>query len=127
MSELQNQMIVEKMLKAVTSLDPEAASLFYAEDVVFDVPGQGYYEGRDAVHAFEGGIYERSKTYYVNVHQMLASGDDVIVHYTHGGTLKADEDGIPSTGEDWEMRGTAWITFRDGKIIKMIDVMVTTK
>ena len=127
MSELQNQMIVERMLKAVTNLDPDAASEFYAEDVVFDVPGQGYFEGIDAVHAFEGGIYERSKAYYVNVHHMLASGDDVIVHYTHGGTLKSNEDGIPIEEEDWEMRGTAWITFRDGKIIKMIDVMVPTK
>ena len=117
MSELQNQMIVEQMLKAVTNLDPDAASEFYAEDVIFDVPGQGYFEGRDAVHAFEGGIYERSKSYYVNVHRMLASGDDVIVHYTHGGTLKSDENGIPIEGEEWEMRGTAWITFRDGKII----------
>jgi steroid delta-isomerase-like uncharacterized protein len=121
--EEQNRKVGFQWLELLSKLDAVAARELYTEDIVLDLPGQQQEEGIAAVHAFEKTFVEASESYSPHIDRALASGDSVVLHYTHGGKFKANWNDLPVAGKSWECRGIAWLTFRDGKICYMLDLM----
>ena len=119
----QNQKVGILWLELLSKLDSVAASELYTNDIVLDSPGQDLVEGLAAVFAFEKSFTDASESYSPRVDRVMASGDSVVLHYTHGGKFKSNWNDLPVAGKTWECRGIAWLTFRDGKICHMLDVM----
>ena len=119
----QNQKVGILWLELLSKLDSVAASELYTDDIVLDSPGQDLVEGLTAVFAFEKSFTDASESYSPRVDRVMASGDSVVLHYTHGGKFKSNWNDLPVAGKTWECRGIAWLTFRDGKICHMLDVM----
>ncbi len=119
----QNQKVGILWLELLSKLDSVAASEPYTDDIVLDSPGQDLVEGLAAVFAFEKSFIGASESYSPRVDRVMASGDSVVLHYTHGGKFKSNWNDLPVAGKTWECRGIAWLTFRDGKICHMLDVM----
>lgn len=118
-----NRTVGIKWLELLGNLDAVAASKLYTEDIVLDSPGQHQEDGLAAVHAFEKSFTDASESYSPRADRVLASGDSVVLSYTHGGTFKSNWNELPVAGKSWECRGIAWLTFREGKICHMLDIM----
>ena len=118
----QNQKVGILWLELLSRLDSGGASKLDSDDIVRDSPGQHLVEGLAAVFAFEKSFADASDSYSPRVDRVMASGDSVVLHYTHGGKFKANWNDLPVSGKSWECRGIAWLTFRDGKICHMLDL-----
>ncbi len=66
-------------------------------ETVVEVRERGIFEGRPDVRAYEGRFFGASEEYYVRPERIVATGDDVIIHYTQRGS-RNDDGGARSSG-----------------------------
>lgn len=55
---------------------------------------------------------------HVDIDDVLAHGEQVVVHWRAAGTHSGDGVGIPPTGRTVLFRGVTWLYTRDGKFVK---------
>lgn len=88
----------------------------------------------DAVGVMEDGLASRAdfKAFYqvfvttfpdaqIEVERLLCDGDECAVRWVLHATHRGDGVGVAPTGKRIAMRGTTWMTFRDGRIIGGFD------
>ena len=120
-----NKAIIRRYIEQLNRRNDAVIDELVADDVTVDtlhaisVDASGPWVGRDVVR--QG--YQRNTTafpdYQVTVEQLIAEGDNVVMHWTHRGTHTADFLGVPPTGR--EIRGAEISIYRivDGRIAEM--------
>ena len=107
-------------LVAFNSHDAARIRATYAEDVMFEAPGDVRTEGADATTAYAMGWQNAFPDSTMTVLNEFASGDWVVQQITfegtHTETLSGPEGDIPATGKHLAGRGVQVIRIRDGKI-----------
>lgn len=93
----------------------------YAEDVVFEAPGEVHLEGRDAAVEYAMSWLRAFPDGRITVNNEVVAGDWVVQEFTfsgtHDDTLVGAEGEIPATHRRLSGRGVEVIQVRDGKVV----------
>lgn len=81
-----------------------------------EVPGQP--TGRDGVRAFFEMTHSAFPDFRVEIEQLLADGDTVVIHSRFLGTHEGEFMGIPATGREMDMGVIDILRVADGKIVE---------
>jgi steroid delta-isomerase-like uncharacterized protein len=108
-----NKAIILRYIEQLNRRNDAVIGELVAEDVMVDtlpaisVDASGPLVGRDVV----GQGYQRNTTafpdYQVTVEQLIAEGNNVVMHWTHRGTHTGDFLGVPPTGREIRERRSA--------------------
>jgi predicted ester cyclase len=102
---------------AVNGGDPAVIDETWAKDMTWHGGSMGTIEGRDAYKEFvaanASGAFADMR---LEVHEVVAAGDKVVVRFTNSGTNVGPFLGNPPTGNQAEWLGIGIYTVRDGRI-----------
>ena len=87
-----------------------------ADSFTFTSPTTDTIEGREAVEAYAREVTEAFPDFEITVHELLADEDLIMAESTLSGTHEGEFDGIPPTGESFEIRDMARFVVEDGKL-----------
>lgn len=106
------------MEEVVSGGDLDRIDEFISADVIEheEVPGQP--PGRDGVRAFFEMTHSAFPDFRVEIEQLLAEGDTVVIHSRFLGTHEGEFMGIPATGRAMDMAVIDIVRVADGKIIE---------
>jgi steroid delta-isomerase-like uncharacterized protein len=114
------QQIVERWLEAFNAHDEEGIREAYAEDVIFEAPGEVRREGVDATVEFALSWLEAFPDAEMQVETEVADGEWVVQRFvfegTHEGILVGTTGDIPATGRQLSGRGVQVVRVEDGAI-----------
>jgi steroid delta-isomerase-like uncharacterized protein len=97
-----------------------------APDFLFTLPTHpDPYHGPDGFKELVTMLHTCFPDFYINVQDMVASGDTVVTRWrgggTHvGGTLQTVNGDIPPSGRKFEIDGMTWHRMQDGKIVESL-------
>lgn len=101
--------------------DEQAIRALYAENAVFEAPGDVHVEGADACAEYVMGWQRAFPDATLTVHNEVVSGDTAVHEFTfegtHADTLSGPGGDIPATNRRLAGRGTEIIRVADGKIV----------
>jgi steroid delta-isomerase-like uncharacterized protein len=86
----------------------------YAPDFVDDSPGGG--NGTEVIKQAVAGFHRGAPDLQVDIEDIFATGDKVVVRYTGQGTQTGEYYGIPPTGKSITVRGITIFQMSAGKI-----------
>lgn len=89
----------------------------YAPDVVLHGYPRGL-AGLEGARSFYSQLWEAVPDARLTVEQIIGSGDEVAARYRLAGIHARDFYGAPSTGEETNVEGIAWLRFRDGRVFE---------
>jgi predicted ester cyclase len=102
---------------AINGRDLAVVDETWADDMTWHGGCLGTYESRTAflefVRANAGGAWEEM---HLEIHDTIASGDQVVLRFTNSGTNVGPFMGNPATGKHAEWLGIGIYTVRDGRI-----------
>lgn len=87
-----------------------------AESFTLTSPTAGTVQGRDGVEAHARAVVEGFPDYRITVHETLVGDGVVVSESTLSGTHEGEFDGIPATGEAFEVRGMAKFVVEAGEL-----------
>ncbi|NUB91963.1 ester cyclase [Haloterrigena sp. SYSU A558-1] len=87
-----------------------------ADSFTFTSPTAGTIEGREAFEAYAREITDAFPDFEITVHETLAGENLLMAEGTLSGTHEGEFDGIPPTGERFEIRDMARFVVEDGKL-----------
>lgn len=87
-----------------------------AESFVLTSPTAGTVRGPDAVEAHARSVVGGFPDYRIAVHETLVGEGVVVSESTLSGTHEGTFDGIPPTGESFDVRGMAKFVVEDGEL-----------
>jgi predicted ester cyclase len=89
----------------------------WSEDLVWNGGSLGTFEGRDAFKAsFAANATGAWEGMYLEIHQVIARDDYVVLRFTNSGSNARPFMGNPATGKHAEWLGIGICTVRDGRI-----------
>jgi steroid delta-isomerase-like uncharacterized protein len=107
-------------IDCINSHDPNGVVQFGDEEQVGHYPLVGQLDGRDAVRDYFAAIFASYPDVQLDIEQMASEGESVFAHWHMTGTFSgAALRGIPATGRPFDIRGTDYFSFRDGKIVSV--------
>ena len=86
------------------------------DSFTFTSPTTDTIEGREAVEAYGREVTEAFPDFEITPHELLAGENLVMAESTLSGTHEGEFDGIPPTGERFEIRDMARFVVEDGKL-----------
>lgn len=108
-----NKNTVRAYVEAFNEGDFDAVAKLCTGDVIIQgVLGKG---GLDTVVPVWQELY-RAFNVQLEVEDMVAEDEVVVVRYTERGTFRGDFRGTPATGREYTIVAMEWFQFRDGKI-----------
>ncbi len=114
------QRIASETVDAFNAHDESRMRELYAEDVVFEAPGDVHLTGRDAAVEYAMSWLRAFPDGGISVHSEIVAGDWVVHEFTFSGThdapLQGPEGEIPATHRRLEGRGVEVLQVRDGKV-----------
>lgn len=96
--------------------DFEALSEVVAESFTFSSPTAGTIQGRENCEAYARDVVEGFPDFQVEIHEILVDEPLVATESTLSGTHEGEYDGIPPTGERFEVRDMAMSVVEAGKL-----------
>lgn len=73
-------------------------------------------EGREAVESHLRDVFEGFPDYHIELHDVHAGDDVIFAESTHSGTHEGEFNGIPGTGESFEVPVLVKFDVADGKL-----------
>ncbi len=112
-----NAAVVQRFYKGMNAHDPSAASLF-AEDVVHHNPLPGSPPGRAGNERTMRVLFAAFPDWSVQVEDVVAEGDKVVVRTVQRGTHEGQFFGVPPTGRRVEFSSIAVYRLEGGLIVE---------
>jgi steroid delta-isomerase-like uncharacterized protein len=124
----QNVAIARAWFEEVWNQQDASAIFRMSDPAVVAHTSAGTIQGSDTWKAMFWDVFVRSFSgIKVNVERIVASGDDVVVHWhvklTHTGAAL----GVPATRKELEASGMSWLVIRNGKIVEGRDCWDSTR
>ena len=111
----QNKKLVREGIEAINDRDAETLSELVADDVV--VHGQAGQDINGAEAVVPATINnEAFPDSHLEIEEMIAEGDTVVVRMTFTGTHEGNMHGVPPTGEEIEIRVMSMYRIEDGQL-----------
>jgi predicted ester cyclase len=116
--EERNVAVVRRFIDgAINGGDLDVVDETWTEDLSWNGGSLGSYSGRESFKAFAGanssGAWEAMQ---LVIHDVIASGDKVVLRFTNSGTNVGAFMNRPATGKHAEWLGIGIYTLRDGRI-----------
>ena len=117
--EERNIAVVRRFIdEAVNRGDIDAIDDTWARDMTWNGGSLGTFDGRDAYKSFfaanAGGAFADM---HLNIHDVIAAGDKVVLRFANSGTNVEEFMGHPPTGKHAEWLGIGIYTVRDDRIV----------
>lgn len=111
-------MVVDELVSAWNSRDPQRIAATYADDGVRDEVAFTHrrLEGRSAIAAGVGEIVSAWPDCTLEVRTRVSSGDTEVLEWTFRGTSSAPFGPLPATGQAGELHGVSVCSVADGLI-----------
>jgi steroid delta-isomerase-like uncharacterized protein len=113
-----NKQICIRLVNEINAGDLGSFDELVAEDYVDHNPLPGQQQGRDGFRNAYIGVREAFPDGRLEMEDVLAEGDLVVIRGMNSGTHKGDMFGIPATGKHARWSGTRLFRLRDGKLIE---------
>ncbi len=111
--------IARVIFERLSDHDLEGLMPLATEDVVEDWPIIGRLDGRAAVRDHFATIFASVPDLTIEAEKIVSDGDDVFAHWHMRGTFTgAPYYGLAPTGRPFDLRGTDYFTFRNGKVAR---------
>lgn len=114
--------VAAEALDAFNAHDEARIHATYAEDVVFEAPGDARISGADAATGFAMAWLNAFPDARLTVHEQLFDGEWCVQRFTFDGTHEATLSGpggdVPATHRRLSGRGLQMFRVRDGKIVE---------
>lgn len=110
----QKKELVREGIEAINESDAEWLREFIADDVV--IHGQGGQEINGLDEYLSGDDNDAFPDSHLEIEEMLAEGDTVVVRMTFTGTHEGNMHGIPPTGEEIEIQVMSTYRIEDGQL-----------
>lgn len=78
----------------------------------------GEYRGPSGFREMQGMFLSALPDVHIEIEDILAEGDRAAVRWHARGTHSGEGLGVKASGRQIDIRGTTWLTVRDGKIIE---------
>jgi predicted ester cyclase len=119
-SEYQNIAVVRRFIDgAVNGRDPAVINETWSDDLTWHGGSLGTFEGKAAfTGAFTASATSAWSDMHLEVHEVIASGDKVVLRFTNSGTQVGPFMGHPPTGKHAEWLGIGIYTLRNRRITK---------
>lgn len=119
MSTETNKTLLEKYINEVWNRHNLAAidDMLLPDFVDHTVP-PGFPQGPAGQRAFVEGYLQGFPDTQIDLNEMVAEGDTVVLRWTATGTHTGELAGIPATGKSMKLPGIALWRFRNGKLIE---------
>jgi steroid delta-isomerase-like uncharacterized protein len=116
--EERNVAVVRRFIDgAVNGHDIDVIDETWADDLSWNGGSLGSYSGRDAFKAsFAASAVGAWQDMRLSIHDVLASGEKVVLRFTNSGTNVGPFMNTPATGKRAEWLGIGIYTVRDGRI-----------
>ena len=112
--------VAAEAIDAFNAHDSARIRATYADDVVFEAPGEVRLQGADATTNYAMGWLNAFPEAKLTIHQELFDGEWGVQQFTfdgtHQATLAGPEGDIPATGKALSGRGLQMFRVRDGRI-----------
>jgi steroid delta-isomerase-like uncharacterized protein len=119
MSTKHNQQVVQHFIEEVINGDQaERAAELTAPSYALHFPGRSSPVDQADLQQFALEMQIAFPDWHVQIENLAAEGDDVIVRSTVTGTHRGVFQGIPATGKRVSFRGLDLFRLRDGKIVE---------
>ena len=119
MSLAENKAVVRHMFDAVNASDLDRAHTLVADDVTVHTSIPGIEPGREGFRQFIGVYLSAFPEQGVEVHEMVAEGDRVLVRHTHHVTHGGEFAGMPPSGKQAIVDGLELFRVNNGQIAEM--------
>jgi uncharacterized protein len=122
LEELENVALVREISRIIASADFDALGDFVADDVVLEIigpsemPFAGTYNGREQVIEVTRHNFSLLENQVPQILSVVAQGNAVVL-------LGRETARFRQTGNDYEMHWMQHYTFRDGKLVTMIELI----
>jgi steroid delta-isomerase-like uncharacterized protein len=117
-----NEEIARRYFAAGNDNDLDAWDEICAPEMVLDAGFGEPMHGLAAVKQFTATMHSAFSDFFLTVHELSSSGDQVVATWTTGGThaapLTSPMGVIPPTGRSMSMNGTSTLVIENGKIMK---------
>lgn len=112
----------DRAVEAFNAHDETRMRALYAENAVFEAPGDVRLEGPDAITAYAMGWLNAFPDARITVHTDLEAGDRVVHEFTfegtHEATLASPAGDVPATGRRLVGRGVEVLRVEGDKIVE---------
>jgi steroid delta-isomerase-like uncharacterized protein len=115
----ENKAVVRELFDAVNAADLDRAVGTAADDVVVHTAIPGVAPGREGFRSFLGLYLAAFPEQRVEVHEVLAEGDKVVVRHTHHVTHGGDFAGMPPTGKRVVVDGVEVFRVANGRVAEL--------
>jgi ketosteroid isomerase-like protein len=124
LEELENVALVKEIFRVIASNDFNAMGDFLADDVALEIlgpsgmPFAGTYNGREQVIEITRHNFSLLENQVPQILSVVAQGNAVVL-------LGRETARLRQTGSDYELHWMQHYTFREGKLVKMIELIDT--
>jgi predicted ester cyclase len=117
-NEATNIAIVQRFIdQAVNGHDPSVIDETWSDDLIWHGGSLGTFEGKAAFKkAFSANATSAWSNMHLEIHEVIATADKVVLRFTNSGTNVGPFMGNPPTGKRAEWLGIGIYTVRDGRI-----------
>ena len=117
-NEEHNIAVVQRFIdQAVNSRDPAAIDETWSDDLIWHGGSLGTFKGKAAFKkAFAANATSAWNDMHLEIHEIIATADKVVLRFTNSGTNVGPFMGNPPTGKHAEWLGIGIYTIRDGRI-----------
>ncbi len=117
-----NKALIRQNLKAISNKDLDSFTGSYAADVAYHGAGGLEVKGAKELTEFLNTFLVAFPDLAINVDDIIAEGDKVVVRATAGGTHTGDLQGIPPTGKSVPMLAMIIYRMSGGKIAEQWEI-----
>jgi steroid delta-isomerase-like uncharacterized protein len=117
--EKQNEALYRGIIEELNKGNSEYFNEFYAPDFFYYFPSNNPKSlSREESQEFVKGFFRAFPDLNFSIEELFAVEDRVIVRYILRGTHKGDWNGLPATGNKFEMSSTFIIRIENGKVVE---------
>ncbi len=114
--------LLSRYYAAWSKQNPEEVMQFFHHDSVFeDLAFEAKFEGSEQIRGFVDLTYIGAPDFRVVPQMIITDGVSAAATWIMSGTHEGDLPGLPATGNQFEVRATSIVTFRDDRIDTIVD------
>lgn len=115
---MDSKQLLQNWIDAFQSCDVEAVVACYSDDAVnFQIAAREPAVGIDQIRTDTAEFFRGFPDAWSRVENLMGDGDRAAWEWTGGGTFTGEFYGNKPTGNSFEIRGSGFFHFRDGKIV----------
>ena len=119
MSTEENKAVVRQLFEAINAYDLERVLDLATDDITVHTQVPGIEPGHDGFRTLMTIYFSAFPEQRVDIHELVAEGDRVLLRHTHHLVHGGDFAGMPPTGRQATVDGLELYRLRDGRIAEM--------